>query len=141
MAPCSPVVSDQPAFWHLDAARGPSTPSLDHLVGAGEQRQWHFDAECLGHFKIDDQLDFCGLLDWQISRPLALEDSPRVDADQTVVFWFIAPVTHQAAGRGERAILEDCRHRVADSQSGEFFTVGQEEDVRGDDKRANTHLY
>src|SRR4051794_748104 len=26
MAPCSPVVSDQPAFWHLDAARGPSTP-------------------------------------------------------------------------------------------------------------------
>ena len=24
-------------FWHTDAARGPSTPSFDNLVGAGEQ--------------------------------------------------------------------------------------------------------
>jgi len=23
-------------FWHTDAARGPSTPSLDHLVGENE---------------------------------------------------------------------------------------------------------
>src|SRR5262249_43940461 len=29
---------DQTAVWHSDAARGPSTPSFDHLVGAGERR-------------------------------------------------------------------------------------------------------
>src|SRR6516225_826361 len=32
---------DQTAVWHSDAARGPSTPSFDHLVGAGEQRGRH----------------------------------------------------------------------------------------------------
>jgi hypothetical protein len=26
----------QTAVWHSDAARGPSTPSFDHLVGAGD---------------------------------------------------------------------------------------------------------
>src|SRR5262245_29816132 len=29
------------AVWHSDAARGPSTPSLAHLVGAAEQRGRH----------------------------------------------------------------------------------------------------
>src|SRR4051794_41066351 len=38
MAPCPLIGSHQPALWHLDAARGPSTPLLDHLVGAGEYR-------------------------------------------------------------------------------------------------------
>jgi hypothetical protein len=31
------LVSDQPAFWHLDAVRGPSTPSFNDLVGAGDK--------------------------------------------------------------------------------------------------------
>src|SRR5262249_49365673 len=38
---------DQTAVWHSDAARGPSTPSLDHLVGAGKQSGRHSKAERL----------------------------------------------------------------------------------------------
>ena len=40
-----------------------NTPLFDDLVGAGEQRQWDSEAERLGGFHVDDQLDFRCLLD------------------------------------------------------------------------------
>ena len=36
-------------------------PSLDHLVGAREERRWHLKAEGFGGLKVDDQLEFRGL--------------------------------------------------------------------------------
>jgi hypothetical protein len=41
---------------------------LDHLVGAGEQRERDSETERRGSFEIDDQLHFGGLLDRQIRR-------------------------------------------------------------------------
>jgi hypothetical protein len=35
---------------------------LDDLVGAAYEGQWNGEAECLRGLKIDDQLDFGGLL-------------------------------------------------------------------------------
>jgi hypothetical protein len=61
MAP-RPLVIRFPAFWHSDAARGPSTPSFDDLVGAGEQRWLHFEAEHLGGSQVDDEIEFGRLL-------------------------------------------------------------------------------
>jgi hypothetical protein len=60
------------------------THSLDHLVGATEQRQRHGEAERFRGLEIDDQLDFRGLLDRQIGRLLALEKLTSVDTDQTI---------------------------------------------------------
>ena len=56
---------------------------LDHVLGAGKQRWRHFKAERLGGFEIDEQLDFCGLLDRQISRLFAAEQPGGVDANPT----------------------------------------------------------
>jgi hypothetical protein len=47
MARCSLVVLDEPALWHLDAARVPFIPSLDHLIGLRKQRGWQLEAEDL----------------------------------------------------------------------------------------------
>jgi hypothetical protein len=46
--------------------------SLDHLVGAAEQREWHSDAKRPGGLEIDDQFDFRGLMDWQVGRLVTL---------------------------------------------------------------------
>src|SRR5215831_11872176 len=48
---------DQTAVWHSDAARGPSTPSFDHLVGAGEQRRRNINPERLGSPEVDGKLE------------------------------------------------------------------------------------
>src|SRR3954453_4164378 len=48
--------------------------SFNHLVGTGEQRCGHFEAERLSRFQIDDELEFSWLLHGKICRRCSLED-------------------------------------------------------------------
>src|SRR5262249_13670919 len=114
--------------------------SFDNLVGTGEQRRRHVEAECLGGLKIDEQLDFCGLLDRQVGRLLALENASGVDADLTVHVRIATSVAHQAASRRELAILVDRWHSVADSQCGELFALTIEEWIAADHEPACPHF-
>src|SRR6516165_7968889 len=41
---------------------------FDHLVGADEKRGWDRESERLGSLEVDNQLEFGGLFDRQISR-------------------------------------------------------------------------
>src|SRR5262245_38964433 len=45
-----------------------SLRSFDHLVGASEHARWHFDAEGLGSLEVDDEIEFCRLLDGHLAR-------------------------------------------------------------------------
>src|SRR5215472_1417545 len=58
--------------------------SFDHLVGAGEYRGRHFEAERLSGLEIDNQLDLRGLIDWQVGRLRTLENAAGVEADVAV---------------------------------------------------------
>src|SRR5215510_10519139 len=54
--------------------------SFDHLVGELLEVQGHVDTKCLGSLDIDDELKFCGLLDWQVDGLFALKNPTGVDA-------------------------------------------------------------
>src|SRR6516165_2068662 len=47
---------------------------FDHLVGAGEQRGRHSEAEGVGALEVDDQFELRGKLNRQVTRSGALED-------------------------------------------------------------------
>ena len=53
--------------------------SFDNLVGAGEERRGHFEAERLGGLQIDEQLKFVGSIDRDVARLGSVEDLLHVD--------------------------------------------------------------
>jgi hypothetical protein len=58
------LVGQFPAIWHLDAARGPSTPSFDHLVGPGQQCRGNCNSKRLGGLEVDGEREFGRLHHW-----------------------------------------------------------------------------
>jgi hypothetical protein len=56
-----------------------TSPTLfDRLVGAGEHRGRDGEAERRGGFEVDYEFEFCGLLNWQITRLFTLENLVNV---------------------------------------------------------------
>ena len=58
--------------------------SLDHLIGAADERVRDIDTERLGGPKIDDQLNFGQLLDRYVTWFVALENASGGDTKQPV---------------------------------------------------------
>src|SRR6266478_6192603 len=123
MAPI-PGDSSKTPVWHVDAARGPSTPSLDHLVGAGEKCRRNFEAKQPRSLQVDDELEFGRLHDRQVGGLPALEYAAGVDADLTIHVHTIGVVAHQPAGfdslargiaRGNPITRRECRKLDAPS--------------------------
>src|SRR6516162_7374104 len=84
------------AVWHSDAARGPSTPSFNYLIGAGEQAIGHCEAERSRGLEVDNKHEFRGLLDWKVSRVCAGKDSGDVSRSAAIEVAGIGTIGHQA---------------------------------------------
>ena len=60
------------------------TSLFDHLVGRYKQRLWNIETERFSGFQVDHQLEFSGLLHWQIGGLCTLEDAASVIADLVI---------------------------------------------------------
>jgi hypothetical protein len=60
--------------------QGGYSASLDHLVGAGEERRRSRDAQCAGYLKIDHKFDFGGLKHRQVRRLGSFESAMKPGA-------------------------------------------------------------
>jgi hypothetical protein len=111
---------------------------FDHLIGAAKQRKRYGNAEGLGGFQIDDQIDLSDLLNRKISRLLPLENSANVFSEYTIRFRVIGSVTHETAGHWKLAVRINGWHCVLGCQIDKPITLGQEEILTTDHQRAHS---
>src|SRR5262249_6739434 len=123
---------DQTAVWHSDAARGPSTPSLDHLVGAGKKRRRNFEAKCPRGVEVDHQFKLARLHHWQVGRLGALKDARGIESDLAPGISKAGSIAHQPADFHEKTLRIGCRKRVACRQNGKLGTPRGEESASRD---------
>jgi hypothetical protein len=75
-----------------------SRPQLfDHLVGAGEQRRGHLNAEQSRRLRVDDEHEFARLQDRQVGGLFAFEDAADIAASLTNLVWNVPAVAHHVA--------------------------------------------
>ena len=103
---------------------------FDHLVGAAEQREWNGETKRLRDFEVNDQLNFYGLLDWQIGGIGAVENLAGIDASFAICTGKTGSVAHQAAGCGEFTQRVNRRQRVARRKLLLLHRAGALQDLR-----------
>src|SRR6266403_5864660 len=136
MAPFPDGCSKTPV-WHLDAARGPSTPSLDHLLGAGKQYPRDHYAESLRRLEIDYKLELRWCLHREIRRLGAAENAAHVLRCAPELVYGIYAVRHEAPRLGKVTIGVNCRNAKLRGERDDKVTMHAHEIVRHENEAAS----
>src|SRR6516165_7723697 len=130
-----------PDFHRLDRTSLRLAVSLNHLVGAGEQRGRHVEPEHPRGRMVDHQFEFARLHYGQVGRLRALEDVAGVDSDLAIRIRHARSVADQPADFSMQAILIYCGNRVAYRQLGQLYTADGEERTVPDEEGVGSVAY
>src|SRR5262245_59459091 len=103
--------------------------SFDNIISARKQCRRQFEAERLGGLEVDEQLNFCGLLDGQIGPVHRLYAPAGRNAEPTDGCRTTAAIGDATPSRDELAKSADRGDRVAESRGGEVGAVAEEERI------------
>src|SRR5262245_39363772 len=109
----------------------PARILFHHLIGAGEQRCWRFDAQRLSGLEVQEQFKSCALLYRQFSRLFAFENAASVDASKTVRVE-ATTIAHEATRRDKQTVSKDRGYSVMGCQCTEHLISAREEWIGAD---------
>jgi hypothetical protein len=115
-------------------------PPFYHLVGAGKQHGGHVESERLGGLEINYQLEFCGSVDRQIARLVALENTSDVNGVAAIGVRQTIAVAHETASGRRLPPRENTGDRVPCRQCDDLRTPVNKKRTRSDDERPSTLL-
>src|SRR5215203_37777 len=86
--------------------------SLDHLVGACEERGWESEAERIGRFQVQHEVEARGLFDWQFARRDPSQDAVDVKGRAPPQVGSVDRVSNQSSGSSISDVADDSRESI-----------------------------
>src|SRR5215831_7661887 len=132
---------NQTAVWHSDAARGPSTPSFNHLVGGHLHDHRHGEAERLRSLEVYGQQKLRRLQNRQFAWLSALENPADVAACLTIAVGQVNSVADQPARAYSVAPRVNRRYGVMGGECNQLIFSSGEKNIGGDDECLSALLH
>jgi len=82
---------------------------LDHLIGTGEERLGHVEAERFGGLQVDDKLVLCWLLHRKVRWFFTPKDAIGIDRGAAALISAVGSVADQTTVGDKQAVAVHCR--------------------------------